>query len=863
MARQTGIVMAMVVLTALLFTVQAAGAATRYQEIQNTIDGGIHWLIDQQNEDGSWGEADRVARTGFAIIKLMDRSREIGEEDPLSGTYSSEIQNGLHFIFSKVQSDENQLDAGSIWDIPSYTPPYEPCEGSPFIVYETSIAIMAITNTRTPDARVSDPDSPVSGVTYKEVVQNAVKYLQKAQVPVEPWWGDLAFGGWSYYDQGPWITENSVCPDPKQADQSNSGYAVLALAYALDPRNQFHIGIPDESLKNLTNWVTRIQDPESGGAYSCYPDEEVGLCEDTTTNILRTGDLLIQQEYVGYTPDRDEVQKAIIYLGKNWNNPDPRSGWLNNVQAMYITTAGLQSFDSGSIPVSDSPRDWFADFEEKILATKVSGGIDEPGAIEKFYWPPDIWSWEDPLLSTEWTLLTLEGYVYPGSMTVTKTASATKVSAGQTVTYTFTVANTGQSAIYVLSLEDDQMGIIGIPDSGDDGDGILEPEEAWVYTDSQDLFVTTTNIAIASGVDLREREVIATSNPVTVVVTQLTAPAISVTKSSSASLVHTGDVVTYTYQVENAGDTPLSGIHLTDDQLDLTNIQPTGDNGGDGVLEQGETWIYKITVPVNAQVTNIATVTALGSDVSATSDPVTVDVIDPALEITKAASSTLIQAGDLVTYTLTVKNTGDITLDPVQVADLKVAGISCPYSALASGEVMACTATANPTGTVTNIATATGTDPIGGTVTASSNPVTVVVNHPPDVTPAYPSLACLWPPNHTFSDVTIRGITDPDGDPIVIAVTGVTSDEPTGSVTGAGGNKTHIPDAKINGGTVSLLRAERSGNSNGRVYAISFTASDGHGGVSRGTVNVNVPHSTSNRCLCIDDGQKYDATAVN
>ena len=140
--------------------------------------------------------------------------------------------------------------------------------------------------------------------------------------------------------------------------------------------------------------------------------------------------------------------------------------------------------------------------------------------------------------------------------------------------------------------------------------------------------------------------------------------------------------------------------------------------------------------------------------------------------------------------------------------------------------------------------------------------MTVVVNRPPDTSPAFPSTSCLWPPNHTSSDVTIRGVTDPDGDPVTIAITGVTSDEPTGSVTGAGG-KSHEPDAIIDGGTASLLRAERSGNNNGRVYVISFTASDGKGGAGSGTVKVNVPHSRSNGCQAVDDGQKYDATAVN
>jgi hypothetical protein len=40
-----------------------------------------------------------------------------------------------------------------------------------------------------------------------------------------------------------------------------------------------------------------------------------------------------------------------------------------------------------------------------------------------------------------------------------------------------------------------------------------------------------------------------------------------------------------------------------------------------------------------------------------------------------------------------------------------------------------------------------------------------------------------------------------------------------------------------------MLRAERSGKGNGRVYQVDFTADDGQGGSCTGSVNVGVPHS--------------------
>ncbi len=144
----------------------------------------------------------------------------------------------------------------------------------------------------------------------------------------------------------------------------------------------------------------------------------------------------------------------------------------------------------------------------------------------------------------------------------------------------------------------------------------------------------------------------------------------------------------------------------------------------------------------------------------------------------------------------------------------------------------------------------------------------VTCNEPPDCSEASANPACLWPPNHKMVPVSITGVTDPDGDPVTIVITGITSDEATASDKGAGGAK-HAPDADGVGTDTAELRAERSGKSNGRVYVISFTASDGKGGECEGSVQVNVPHDQRPArrapapCEADDDGQNYDATEEN
>ncbi len=129
-------------------------------------------------------------------------------------------------------------------------------------------------------------------------------------------------------------------------------------------------------------------------------------------------------------------------------------------------------------------------------------------------------------------------------------------------------------------------------------------------------------------------------------------------------------------------------------------------------------------------------------------------------------------------------------------------------------------------------------------------------NAAPDVSEAAASSPVLWPPNHQLAPVTITGVTDADGDPLSIRVIRITQDEDANFV----GDGSTCPDAVVlpEG---ALVRAERAGNGNGRVYAIEFVASDGRGGESEGVVNVCVPHDHGAGSECIDDGQHYDATA--
>jgi dipeptidyl aminopeptidase/acylaminoacyl peptidase len=111
-----------------------------------------------------------------------------------------------------------------------------------------------------------------------------------------------------------------------------------------------------------------------------------------------------------------------------------------------------------------------------------------------------------------------------------------------------------------------------------------------------------------------------------------------------------------------------------------------------------------------------------------------------------------------------------------------------------------------------------------------------IVNRPPDCSGVVASRPVLGTVNRRLVPVTLDGANDPDGDPVTLTVDGITQDEP---VLGPGDPTS--PDAVDEGDGEVRIRAERDPHGDGRVYRISFTASDGRGGSCSGIAKVAVP----------------------
>ena len=146
---------------------------------------------------------------------------------------------------------------------------------------------------------------------------------------------------------------------------------------------------------------------------------------------------------------------------------------------------------------------------------------------------------------------------------------------------------------------------------------------------------------------------------------------------------HPGDTIVYDYSVENTGNVTLFNVALSDDQLGaitLTSGLTDEDLDGDaddlavGATATGEATATLTQAQIDAgSVTNIADVTGddPNGDPVTDSDTNTVSIDqNPALNIVKDADKTfVVSTSDVITYTYTVTNTGNVSLTNVVVTD--------------------------------------------------------------------------------------------------------------------------------------------------------------------------------------------------
>jgi hypothetical protein len=324
----------------------------------------------------------------------------------------------------------------------------------------------------------------------------------------------------------------------------------------------------------------------------------------------------------------------------------------------------------------------------------------------------------------------------PGSqgpdLAITKTASPTTYSAvDETIHYTITVTNTGNVTLTAVHVTDPQTGLDQtIATLAPGASRSFNPVHRITQDDLNRGYFDNTARATASNIN-RTASASVTAN---------IGPEIDITKrAQESSYSSAGTIIHYTLVVTNTGNVTLSGIIVTDPLTGLDqNIGSLAPGVSSTITEN-----YTVTLADlnSGQIDNTATATGTYAGDSYT-DQASVTVPgtqDPEIRIVKTAQETSFTApGQTINYTLTVTNTGNVTLTNVTVNDPN-AVVSCPGDpyTLAPGQTVTCTATHTVTSadvtaqSITNVATVTGNPPSGPPVSDDSEAVVSLSNQAP------------------------------------------------------------------------------------------------------------------------------------
>ena len=344
------------------------------------------------------------------------------------------------------------------------------------------------------------------------------------------------------------------------------------------------------------------------------------------------------------------------------------------------------------------------------------------------------------------------------AISIVKTASPATYKAGETITYSFVVTNTGNVPLHDIEVYDSmfpgtvvrQYALLGVGESVRSG-------ELQVTADQDDVDKgTMTNTASVRALDSHGTVVTSIH---TAVVTAEQTPGVTIEKLASSNEVSEGDSLNYRIRVTNSGNVTLHNIAVKDTMFDPVSVEDTILTPGESTLVT-ESMMHTVTAQdlLKGIIQNTAKVTALTPNNTQIDNSITVDVTvtgNPAIDIQKTAlingkaENTHISAvGDIVTYHFTVRNIGDTTLSDIVVTDAMFVTESNPTGAIAlnvSSLIPNSTQTAEASATFVvtqkeidqgrlgNTAKVSATDPSGKTVTAQDF-VELPVNQRPALT---------------------------------------------------------------------------------------------------------------------------------
>ncbi len=413
------------------------------------------------------------------------------------------------------------------------------------------------------------------------------------------------------------------------------------------------------------------------------------------------------------------------------------------------------SFDIGTLPAGETRNILI----RGTVSPSATGIISNTAEVSS--------TTEDPNPSNNTSTVDVE-VVPSADVSVTKTAAPNPVTPGEILTYTINVSNAGPSNAQNVVLTDAiPASIIGAEFSTDGGvtfnpwpgsfdiGTLLSGETRTILIRGTVSSSATGTITNTANIDSSTPDPNLDNNESTTI-TEVNALAdISVIKTGSPNPIVTGEILTYTIVVSNAGPADAQNVILND-EISPNVIAPEFSIDGGvtfnpwptiyviGTLPVGETRTILIRGTVSPSATGVISNTA--SVISSTPDPnpdnnesTTMIEVNPAADIgvIKTSSPNPVMPGEILTYTIDVTNAGPADAQNVVLDDAISPDIIAPEFSIDGG------VTFNPWPTIYIIGTLpageTRTILIRGTVSPSATGVisntAAVTSSTPDPNP--------------------------------------------------------------------------------------------------------------------------------
>jgi hypothetical protein len=276
-------------------TMKSGKGPTPTSATEEAVLRGLNWLRDHQNDDGSWGEKNKGAMTGLALLSFLGHG-ETGN----SPHYGLTVNKALEWILREGTKHQSRLSMT--------TDGWGPGNGG---VYEHGILTYALGEY----CSMTKEERPL------ELLRGAVQHILDGQGPD---------GGWMYHY------------DKTQSDTSVSGWQIQALKAA----HLAGVNLPgvDKALDRAMQNLDRVQGPKGGYGYRTpgdrYSLSGVGvLCElfwkDRRDNKLNDAVKFIldqaKDEPVEYQHEKADLyawyyhtQAMLMYGGPAWLEWEPK-----------------------------------------------------------------------------------------------------------------------------------------------------------------------------------------------------------------------------------------------------------------------------------------------------------------------------------------------------------------------------------------------------------------------------------------------------------------------------------------------------------------------------------------------------------